>query len=552
MRRVRRKKEATGVSLFPFLAVLICTMGALIVLLVLVVQQARVHAETVAESRSENRDSEKAQLEKLRQEEEDLVWRAEILKQQRSELTDKLADRRLELGHLEDHIRRLEEKWQQLRAEHQKLSDGSSSDADQLESMRFEIARLQAAIVTERARLAEARRDAEKRRRSFTIIPYQGPQGTRRRPIYIECTQQAIIVQPEGLVLRAEDFYGPLGPGNPLDSALRTIREYWTRIDGGTGRSGEPYPLLIVRPDGAVAYSMARAALSSWDDEFGYELVDEDMELNFPESDYRLKGLLENSVKIARQRQAMLAAAMPSRFGGQRRNDFSADDSYDGLGSDFAADHGQHASPDGTGFGPGGSQSGSAVGNFDEDGQRFAGTSGDRSQQFGGTSQDQQDAGTAARHRQPQDAVGQFNGGNAGAIGQSMASAASASDGNGGGALQSMAGQRGSDWALPNASPDATGISRPISVVCLPNQLVILPDRAAGDQRVVVPFRGSVRGTIDEFVSAVWKRIDHWGIAVAGGYWKPILKIDVAPDAEQQFRELSILLEGSGLVVEKR
>ncbi len=39
MRR-RAKRENVGVALFPFLAVLICTMGALIVLLVMNVQQA--------------------------------------------------------------------------------------------------------------------------------------------------------------------------------------------------------------------------------------------------------------------------------------------------------------------------------------------------------------------------------------------------------------------------------------------------------------------------------------------------------------------------------
>ena len=38
-RRSRRQSDAT-VTLFPFLAVLICTMGSLIVLLVVVVQQA--------------------------------------------------------------------------------------------------------------------------------------------------------------------------------------------------------------------------------------------------------------------------------------------------------------------------------------------------------------------------------------------------------------------------------------------------------------------------------------------------------------------------------
>ena len=55
-----------------------------------------------------------------------------------------------------------------------------------------------------------------------------------------------------------------------------------------------------MRPDGAVAYSVARAAMSSWEDEFGYELVDADMELAFPPSDPTLKQVVEASIHTAR------------------------------------------------------------------------------------------------------------------------------------------------------------------------------------------------------------------------------------------------------------
>ena len=55
MRRQRLHKPAVGMQLFPFLAVLICTMGALIVVLVLVVRHARGNAETIAEQRVQNR-----------------------------------------------------------------------------------------------------------------------------------------------------------------------------------------------------------------------------------------------------------------------------------------------------------------------------------------------------------------------------------------------------------------------------------------------------------------------------------------------------------------
>jgi hypothetical protein len=35
-------------------------------------------------------------------------------------------------------------------------------------------------------------------------------------------------------------------------------------------------------------------------------------------------------------------------------------------------------------------------------------------------------------------------------------------------------------------------------------------------------------------------------------YWKPVLQFNVTPDAEQRFTELSALLDGSGLTVQRK
>ncbi len=321
MRRGRVRNSDTGVSLFPFLAVLICMMGALIVLLVLVVQQARVHADSIDEQREEQREQQQEQLRQLVEEEEDYLWRQEILEQQRGELTARISEGRLKLSHLEDHIRRLERRWEQLRQEAADLREARVPGEEAMAASQQEAARLRAEIEAGRAELAALREAVSRRERSYAIIPYDGPHGTRRRPIYVECTEAAIIIHPEKVVLTPEDFAGPLGPGNPLDAVLRAVREYRARAEGGSAR-GEPYPLLIVRPDGAVAYSLARAAMSDWEDEFGYELVDSTVELEFPDPDPHLEHVLRRAVQTARERQALLAAAMPSRFGAQAPSGF--------------------------------------------------------------------------------------------------------------------------------------------------------------------------------------------------------------------------------------
>jgi uncharacterized protein YlxW (UPF0749 family) len=69
MRRRRKKRSQLSVSLFPFLAVLICTLGVLIVMLVMAVKSADDQANKV---QSED-DAEKQAL--LEQVEESLTLR---------------------------------------------------------------------------------------------------------------------------------------------------------------------------------------------------------------------------------------------------------------------------------------------------------------------------------------------------------------------------------------------------------------------------------------------------------------------------------------------
>src|SRR6187551_1938454 len=103
MRRPTVRRQQPGVALFPFLAVLICTMGSLIVLLVLVVQQAKAGAAAAAAPPQELPQLDSDELKRLTEQQEDLQWRADVLKHQREEYAKEIADKRLELAHLEDH-----------------------------------------------------------------------------------------------------------------------------------------------------------------------------------------------------------------------------------------------------------------------------------------------------------------------------------------------------------------------------------------------------------------------------------------------------------------
>lgn len=638
MSRRSRLKPQVGVSLFPFLAVLICTMGALIVLLLLIMVQARVNAEEIAEKQQPIGPVASAEDDtKLRQQREDADWRRQMLEQQRLAKAEELAAQRLELSHLEDHIRRLEDKWKDLEAQAAQLHSQGDSKLQTREKVAAEIAQIKADIDKTKRELEIARAVAAGKPRSFSIIPYQGPNGTSRRPIYIECTGDYVIIQPEGVALDARDFEGPMGPGNPLDASLRALREYLAR-NPEMSKYGEPYPLLIVRPDGVVGYAAARAAMKSWEDEFGYELIEDETKLAYPKPDPTLKIILERAIVDARRRQDLLAAAAPSRYRGTATGEglrasphggfqeFMPKDRYgegdgsgDGLGRGTGAGMGASAGT-GNGVGTGSSRTGSrggAQGQGNGQGQGIGrggggafnpgyagdstnplrnGTGGNGEQNSGkpgvGTSARNFGGGAGGNRNEklaggdagsptgsPRAGSGQRvgsgggNGGSGSATGgqagggQASTQAGGQSGQSGGGqysgneqpssqssssSSQPIASKRGANWGLPNYTAKATGITRPIRVRIEPGEMLILPERGTKNSARIVPIEGSMTKATEELVSQLWDEVEGWGIAVSGGYWKPVLNVEAAPGAEERVAELEKLLDGSGLEVRRK
>jgi len=299
-----RPSSGPAVSLFPFLAVLLCTMGALLVLLVLFSQAAR---ESESAGAAAARLAHHEELEHAR---EELAWRLEQITAIRERTRAELSRARMQLAGAEEDIRRFEDELAELeRVAVALTTDGGRADAEGTDLTALE------------ARLAASRRaveaaDAERRRRppAYAVLPYEGDNGTRRRPLYIECCIDGVFLQPEGVRLGPSDFEGPPGPGNPLASALRAAREYVARSDAADGDPDrQPYPLLLVRPSGVMAYYAAREAIQSWGSEFGYQFVDEDWELAYPPPDAGLAEVERRAVEESRQRLAWLAQVRPVR-----------------------------------------------------------------------------------------------------------------------------------------------------------------------------------------------------------------------------------------------
>jgi hypothetical protein len=301
----RRGGKPAGIQMFPFLAVLICTMGALVVLLHAFARHGQEQAIKTARSKADaNSDQQKMDA-------EDVAWRIGHLREARAKTEAQLADERLKLSHVEDHQRRLREKLAQLEIAAGELEGAAEEKSDKQDRGAAELAGVKARLDEAKKARDAALGDGRNKSVSYSVVPYEGRNATRRRPIYIECRESLIVLQPEGIELSPRDFVGFFGPGNPLAAAVRAKREYLAGQSPQGAPAEEPYPLLLVRPEGVAAYYAARAALDSWGSEFGYELVGSDWTLKFPPPDPQLVALTRKVVAEARLRHREYTLTSP-------------------------------------------------------------------------------------------------------------------------------------------------------------------------------------------------------------------------------------------------
>ena len=313
MSRLRKNLNQPSVSLFPFLAVLICTLGVLIVMLVLAVKSAEVAKE---EKKAAQDEAVAAKIEEAQQRLAIETFRSESIHGIRSDVLSRLADSRQNRGYLQQDVtnatKQLEAAQKQIELLKHSLANvdkADPADEEQLKTRANEAAieKLKQQVATAKQALESQRKKSkEQGPNRFSLVPHQGSGGTFRRPIFLECLENEIRLQPLGITLSKQDFTLPIQAGNPLDVALLTIQEHWQQLKVACDH-GSPFPLIVVRPDGAETFVFARRAMKSWTDEFGYELVDADKELDFGEPDKLLAAKVDQVVQQSIDRQLQLA-----------------------------------------------------------------------------------------------------------------------------------------------------------------------------------------------------------------------------------------------------
>jgi hypothetical protein len=609
MTSFRQRDNENPVQLFPFVAVLLCTMGALLVLLVTIARSSKARAlEEAAELQAQARAAavvqaaeSKEQAEASRRELERILAFQREIDAARRKADEVLQQDRARMAHLEDHMRRLRQELETMQLAAAELNSLETARFDDRNQAKQEIERLQELIDETRDKIERMRAEANRRAKSYAIVPYQSRSGTRRRPVYIECREKDAVLQPEGIVFTLDDFRPPIGPGNPLVAALRAAREQIGRTEpaDAQGNAAVSYPLIIVRPAGVEFYYHVREAIQSWDSEFGYELVEEDWDLKYGAADPRLAAVEYEAAEAARERLQSLARAAPQAYGAYRFGGDAGDnwggDSSDGEGDGSFGTGGGNGSGTRSGRGVVGGQSGTSrpgggriaavivkredsKGRDDSNSSAGEARSGEIKDRSGTTNNGPSDSRTQQKDAN-QSPAGQANSAqtiNSGAQGQPSQNGSptdtsqdnrSYSGGNSpqrqhemrsndrtsdlaGDPQQSKQKIRGKNWAIRNANQSQIPIRRTIQIEVRGDALAILPEASSTNSAAAAgreyPFRELPIAAYEDLLSAVDKRIEDWGMAGQGLYWRPVIELRVGADGDRRVDDLVRLLEHGG------
>ena len=296
MRRPRSKLE---VSTFPFLAVLLCAMGSLMLLLFIMDRRAKIAAR--------HRVTEELQARQERTQAEEEARKAdwEKAKQQlHLSLQQQHAQLLAESNGIQQNANETSKKLELVQTRHVDLEQQIKGESARVGTLLLEIESYRASLqqadkkeTMSKAELLEAAKELGELERAFqqlkalkerekqvhSVVPYRGKRGDLRPPIYVECVRSGVIFHPEQTLLQTWDFT-PATIRGEVERRFGPLAVEKLKKEKGASLPEEskgPYVLFLVRPDGIGNYYKAQSALKGYQLDFGYELVDEGWTLDF-------------------------------------------------------------------------------------------------------------------------------------------------------------------------------------------------------------------------------------------------------------------------------
>ena len=342
-----RKQHHNSISLFPFLAVLVCAMGSLILLLLVmtrkirqdqnaeldrlqiattvsipVMEPDRSHeiadleaqfgaVQTLVKDRQSQRDALRAGVHDQRQQLQTLQDELQTLQGHLTDATktnnpsdvdaavkdtDRLrATEAVLLRQLDDSEKALLQKQLQLA----RTEDASQEAAQVLQERN-------SALVSLRTQVQEAQKKLCTMSGTATLLEFTNSTGTTRTPIVIDVTEQGFEILPNGIRISLNDMEGFPVRDNPLLSAVLTAHRHRTR----NSLIDEPYVLLLVRPQGCLPFYGAQRVLKEAHIHYGYELLEPDHEIFAGEPDVTESPIVQTALEEAFRRRENLYAKL--------------------------------------------------------------------------------------------------------------------------------------------------------------------------------------------------------------------------------------------------
>jgi hypothetical protein len=354
MSRTRHTNQSP-ISLFPFLAVLISAMGALIFLLIVITSKVRSDVisshnqqlplpmisieptKTVAlneevllpapaiklkepaptlshipspliieETPRISRTDAALEIEKLALEEKQWTAYMTQLDERLTSATTKIKEMEQEVLNKRAMLQTIQQNQEQKLDSSILLGEQTTKLEKELAKYRQQVDQLQMTRVDMQERQQKIKYQAATRSSEFAIIPFDGATGTTRRPIYLECTAEGITFHPEGITLKVSDLEQFTPRMNPLLSGVLVLKDYWQKEDQKKNPEDVrlPYILIVVRPSGTLSFYGAQTLLQRITTPMGYELIEEDRQLVYPPKSQVARELLIEAVKTTFQLKA--------------------------------------------------------------------------------------------------------------------------------------------------------------------------------------------------------------------------------------------------------
>ncbi|MCG6156242.1 hypothetical protein [Rubinisphaera margarita] len=599
----RRGQSGLEVSLFPFLAVLVCAMGSLILLLLIITRnvhpsfqrQESAEVEPLEET-SPVRFSESLR-ESLETSVSPIVAQSEIgsarfrklqaaplpmeslagapefnpLLHAAQPVRDRLeakreAERRLteERAQLERHGEELEAELIQLAGEIEQTKKAMSQLQQQLNQMESQdrglqadvekkalaVDTLQAEIQFHQQMLKAAEQEKQDQKNNLQIVAFDGQTGQKRQPIFVECRRDTITLHPEGIAVPTGKLKNYSPSGNPMAEALLAYASKQVELGN---RNEEPYILLVVSPDGVDEFYVMGQLLRANGIEFGYELVGKTQEFYFGKPDERLAATFAAAFEKSCLQPTVEPEAIPSQMVGRPgRTGYVPPDVEvrDRNGQGFPSGSAAHAQGRPQNPAAGGSQRGSGDAS---DPDWPAGMPPSSSVAGAESGQPAHSGGHPAIELPEPGTWSAAEGQNAeSSMAQSQASGRKSQEdplakllnpfatGHNGGAGSPQSGSAGRSGAAPTFT--TIGIEQPLVV-----NVDATGFQVGSGRRIEIPDRLDQERVRREMYGAIAQEMSSWGAAPDGMHWSPVLEYRVLPGGNLMAVSLERLTDQTGV-----